>query len=70
MSDLVIAPPPGPPTPAAPAAGDSTDLRTQFRTARLIAIVTGLLGAFLALATPFLPVVQTTAVVNWPQYGT
>ena len=57
-------------TPLRPAAAaDSTDLRTQYRTARLIAIVTGLLGAFLALATPFLPVVQTTAAVNWPQGG-
>ncbi|HEY5853721.1 MAG TPA: arabinosyltransferase domain-containing protein [Aldersonia sp.] len=44
-------------------------MRAQFRTARLTAIVTGLLGAFLALATPFLPVVQTTAVVTWPQGG-
>jgi len=39
------------------------------RTARLIAIVAGLLGAFLAIATPFLPVTQTTATLNWPQAG-
>ncbi len=44
-----------------------SDLRAQYRNARLIAIVTGLLGALFALATPFLPVVQTTAAVNWPQ---
>nr|WP_082392759.1 arabinosyltransferase domain-containing protein [Nocardia arizonensis] len=36
----------------------------------MIALVTGLIGAVLALATPFLPVTQTTAVLNWPQGGT
>nr|WP_307829678.1 arabinosyltransferase domain-containing protein [Antrihabitans stalagmiti] len=46
-----------------------TDVRSDFRTARLIALVTGLLGALFALATPFLPVTQTTAVLNWPQDG-
>ena len=40
------------------------------RTARLIAIVAGLLGAVMAIATPFLPVKQTTAQLNWPQDGT
>ncbi|MGX9788666.1 arabinosyltransferase domain-containing protein [Mycobacterium sp. MMS18-G62] len=39
------------------------------RTARLIAIVAGLLGAALAIATPLLPVQQTTAQLNWPQNG-
>jgi arabinosyltransferase C len=39
------------------------------RTARLIAIVAGLLGAVLAIATPMLPVTQTTAQLNWPQNG-
>ena len=39
------------------------------RTARLVAIVAGLLGAALAIATPFLPVKQTTAQLNWPQNG-
>src|ERR1700712_2878888 len=38
-------------------------------TARLIAIVAGLLGSLLAIATPFLPVTQTTAQLNWPQNG-
>ena len=42
---------------------------TNHRTARLVAIVAGLLGAALALATPFLPVKQTTAQINWPQNG-
>ncbi|MBB2993246.1 arabinosyltransferase C [Mycolicibacterium iranicum] len=39
------------------------------RTARLIAIVAGLLGTLLAVATPLLPVNQTTAELNWPQNG-
>lgn len=39
------------------------------RTVRLIAIVAGLLGTFLAIATPLLPVEQTTAQLNWPQNG-
>ncbi|BBX19735.1 arabinosyltransferase [Mycolicibacterium duvalii] len=42
---------------------------TNHRTVRLIAIVTGLLGALLAIATPLLPVTQTTAQLNWPQGG-
>ncbi len=42
---------------------------TNHRTARLIAIVAGLVGAALALATPLLPVTQTTAQLNWPQNG-
>ncbi|WP_371305291.1 arabinosyltransferase domain-containing protein [Rhodococcus zopfii] len=37
------------------------------RTARLVAIVTGLLGFLLALSLPFLPVKQESASVNWPQ---
>ncbi|ULE34908.1 arabinosyltransferase domain-containing protein [Mycobacterium sp. IDR2000157661] len=42
---------------------------TNHRTTRLIAIVAGLLGAVLAVATPLLPVTQTTAQLNWPQNG-
>ena len=42
---------------------------TNHRSARLVAIVAGLLGAALAMATPFLPVTQTTAQLNWPQNG-
>ena len=45
------------------------DLRT-IRTSRLIAIVTGLIGFVLALATPFLPVKQDAASIDWPQDGT
>nr|WP_228832984.1 arabinosyltransferase domain-containing protein [Nocardia brasiliensis] len=51
--------------PAAPAASPA-----DFRTARIIALVAGLLGALFAIATPFLPVTQTTAVLNWPQSST
>ncbi len=43
--------------------------QTNHHTARLVAIIAGLLGAALALATPFLPVEQTTAQLNWPQNG-
>ncbi|MEV6428500.1 arabinosyltransferase domain-containing protein [Nocardia sp. NPDC051463] len=50
--------------PAAPAAAPN-----DFRTARIIALVAGVLGALFALASPFLPVAQTTAVLNWPQDG-
>jgi arabinosyltransferase C len=42
---------------------------SNHRTARIVAIVAGLLGAALALATPLLPVKQTTAQLNWPQNG-
>lgn len=42
---------------------------SNHRSARLIAVVAGLLGAALAIATPLLPVTQTTAQLNWPQNG-
>ena len=54
--------------PSSPVSHDRA-LGTDHRTARLVAIVAGLLGALLALATPFLPVKQTTAQLNWPQNG-
>ncbi|MFD4433494.1 hypothetical protein, partial [Nocardia sp. NPDC058497] len=50
--------------PAAPVASPK-----DFRIARWIALVAGLLGALFAVATPFLPVTQTTAQLNWPQNG-
>ena len=37
------------------------------RTARLIAIVAGVLGMFLCALAPLLPVSQTTATIQWPQ---
>ncbi|WP_255801967.1 arabinosyltransferase domain-containing protein [Mycobacteroides abscessus] len=42
----------------------------EYRRARLLAIVTGFLGALLAVATPLLPVRQDTAQLNWPQNNT
>ena len=36
---------------------------------RWVAIVSGLLGFALSILTPLLPVVQTTATLNWPQGG-
>ncbi|WP_040744410.1 arabinosyltransferase domain-containing protein [Nocardia transvalensis] len=53
-----------------PSPAPSTATPRDFRTARLVALIAGLLGALFALATPFLPVTQTTAAVNWPQGGT
>ncbi len=47
----------------------STTALARYRTARVIAVVGGLLGTLMALATPFLPVEQTTAKLNWPQNG-
>ena len=47
-----------------------TQARANYRTARLVALVAGLLGAALAILTPFLPVKQTTAQLSWPQNGT
>ena len=43
--------------------------RANYRTARLVAVVAGLLGAALAVLTPLMPVKQTTAQLNWPQNG-
>ena len=37
--------------------------------ARWVATIAGLVGFVLAVATPLLPVTQTTATVNWPQQG-
>ena len=47
-----------------------TQTRANYHSARLVAAVAGLLGALLAILTPFLPVKQTTAELNWPQNGT
>ncbi|TRW88880.1 arabinosyltransferase [Mycolicibacterium sp. 018/SC-01/001] len=37
------------------------------KVARWVATIAGLLGFVLAVATPLLPVTQTTATLNWPQ---
>ena len=34
-----------------------------------MAIIAGLVGFVLSVLTPLLPVVQTTATLNWPQDG-
>jgi arabinosyltransferase C len=47
-----------------------SDAGANYRIARFVAVVTGLLGAVLAIATPLLPVNQTTAALNWPRNGT
>lgn len=47
-----------------------SDTGANHRIARFVAIIAGLLGAVLAMATPILPVNQTTAQLNWPQNGT
>ena len=39
----------------------------EVRITRWVAIVAGLLGFVLSILTPLLPVVQTTATLNWPQ---
>src|SRR6478672_7064735 len=41
----------------------------DYRVAKTVAVVAGLLGTLLAIATPFLPIKQTTAQRNWPQNG-
>ncbi|MGA5462709.1 arabinosyltransferase domain-containing protein [Mycobacterium sp. NPDC050041] len=39
------------------------------RVARWVATIAGLLGFVMSVATPLLPVTQTTATLNWPQQG-
>ncbi len=39
------------------------------RVTRWVATIAGLIGFVLSVATPLLPVVQTTATLNWPQHG-
>ena len=64
--DVTTVPAPSAAVPRPPVA---RDLRAQYRTARLVAAVAGLLGVLLAVATPFLPVKVTEATVTWPQNG-
>src|ERR1700757_927107 len=47
----------------------STDAGANYRIARVVAVVAGLLGALLAIATPLLPVKQTTAQLEWSEDG-
>jgi arabinosyltransferase B len=43
--------------------------RDDVRVTRWVATIAGLIGFVLSVATPLLPVVQTTATLNWPQNG-
>jgi arabinosyltransferase B len=45
------------------------DGRDDVRVTRWVATIAGLIGFVLSVATPLLPVVQTTATLNWPQNG-
>ncbi|MBJ7321557.1 arabinosyltransferase domain-containing protein [Rhodococcoides fascians] len=67
MPDVVTDSSAGPPVPAP--LGASDELRAQVRIPRLIAMVAGILGVLFALITPFAPVTQTTASIEWPQNG-
>lgn len=58
------------PTAEELASSSVNDTEANHRIARLVASVAGLLGVLLAIATPLLPVDQTTAQLNWPQNGT
>ncbi|MDT5151571.1 MAG: arabinosyltransferase [Mycobacterium sp.] len=44
-------------------------MRSDAKTTRWVAMIAGLIGFVLSVLTPLLPVVQTTATVNWPQSG-
>lgn len=52
---------------AAPVPNSTGSAAKDVTLARWIAMVAGLIGFVLAVATPLLPVVQTTATLNWPQ---
>src|SRR6201997_4465182 len=43
--------------------------RDDVKVTRWVATIAGLIGFLLSVATPLLPVVQTTAMLNWPQNG-
>jgi arabinosyltransferase B len=51
-------------TPTAP-----HDVAPNLQATRWVATIAGLIGFVLSVATPLLPVVQTTATLNWPQQG-
>ncbi|MGC0366910.1 arabinosyltransferase B [Rhodococcus sp. 27YEA15] len=71
MPDAVTDSPRTPTSPPPPASAHqgALDDRERFRRTRWVAVIAGLLGFVLAMATALLPVVQTTATVNWPQNG-
>ncbi len=47
----------------------SRDAARDVKVARWLATIAGLIGFVLSVATPLLPVVQTTATLDWPQHG-
>ncbi len=47
----------------------SREAARDVKAARWVATIAGLIGFVLSVATPLLPVVQTTATLNWPQNG-
>src|SRR6476620_6684976 len=47
----------------------SRAMSQDVKIARWTATIAGLIGFILSVATPLLPVVQTTATLNWPQGG-
>ena len=47
----------------------ATRTRDNVRVTRWVATIAGLIGFVLSVATPLLPVEQTTAMLNWPQNG-
>src|SRR6202041_4216113 len=51
------------------AATSQPDTHRDVRVTRWVATIAGLIGFVLSIATPLLPVVQTTAMLNWPQNG-
>jgi arabinosyltransferase B len=53
-----------------PDEGRRDEVRRDIAVARWVATIAGLIGFVLSVATPLLPVVQTTATLNWPQNGT
>lgn len=44
-------------------------MTSDVKIARWVATIAGLIGFVLSVLTPLLPVVQTTATLNWPQAG-
>ncbi len=50
-------------------AASARESAQEVKITRWVAIVAGLLGFVLSILTPLLPVVQTTATLNWPQGG-
>jgi arabinosyltransferase B len=48
---------------------EAETVRRDVKVARWVATIAGLIGFALSVVTPLLPVVQTTATLNWPQHG-